>query len=258
MTPATRDALEASLGRISHVTPVAGGDINEAWRVQLADRRTIFVKTHGSPPPGMYAAEAAGLAWLRAGPLRVPQVIAVAESFLALEWLALGDRDRHTEAQLGRGLAQLHALGAPTFGLDRGNYLATIPQDNTLAPDVATFWIERRLRPLIARFAPQLGAGLDALARRPERFGPPERPARLHGDLWWGNVGVCDGAPVLIDPAVAALPARGARRAVRRRLRGAGRADPHVARVITSPWRPRSRRRSRRPWASCRSSPSSR
>ena len=202
MTPATRDALEASLGRISHVTPVAGGDINEAWRVQLADRRTIFVKTHGSPPPGMYAAEAAGLAWLRAGPLRVPQVIAVAESFLALEWLALGDRDRHTEAQLGRGLAQLHALGAPTFGLDRGNYLATIPQDNTLAPDVATFWIERRLRPLIARFAPQLGAGLDALARRPERFGPPERPARLHGDLWWGNVGVCDGAPVLIDPAV--------------------------------------------------------
>jgi fructosamine-3-kinase len=27
-------------------------------------------------------------------------------------------------------------------------------------------------------------------------------PARLHGDLWWGNVGACDGAPVVFDPAV--------------------------------------------------------
>jgi fructosamine-3-kinase len=32
--------------------------------------------------------------------------------------------------------------------------------------------------------------------------GPPEDPARLHGDLWAGNVmGGSDGRPVLVDPA---------------------------------------------------------
>jgi len=165
----------------------------------------VFVKSHSAPPPGMYAAEAAGLAWLREGPLRVPRVIAVGDTFLALEWLELGHRDRRSDEQLGRGLARLHALGAPSFGLDRDNYLATIPQDNTPAPDIATFYIERRLRPLVAQLRRQdsaLDHHLDALARRPERFGPPEPPARLHGDLWWGNVAFTAGEPVLIDPAV--------------------------------------------------------
>jgi fructosamine-3-kinase len=69
--------------------PVAGGDINEAFRVRLADGRTVFVKTHTDPPPGMFAAEAAGLDWLRAGPLPLPRVLAVGASWLALEWLDL-------------------------------------------------------------------------------------------------------------------------------------------------------------------------
>jgi fructosamine-3-kinase len=38
--------------------------------------------------------------------------------------------------------------------------------------------------------------------RMPELAGPPEPPARVHGDLWSGNVLVGDdGAPRLIDPA---------------------------------------------------------
>ncbi len=203
MTARWRSELETALDKILRVEPVSGGDINDAQRVELVDRSVVFVKSHSAPPAGMYEAEAAGLAWLRAGPLRVPDVIAVGDSFLALEWLELGQRDRHGDEQLGRGLAQLHALGAPAFGLDRRNYLATIPQDNTPESDVVTFYIERRMRPLIERLRmPELHAQLDALRARPDRFGPPERPARLHGDLWWGNVAFCDGAPVLIDPAV--------------------------------------------------------
>jgi len=198
-----RRDLEASLGEVARVEPVGGGDINEAYRVELVRGTRVFVKTHRAPPAGMYAAEAAGLAWLRPGPLRVPEVLAVGDRFLALEWLELEPRRAELDEPLGRGLAGLHALGADAFGLERDNFIATIPQDNTPAPDIMTFWIERRLRPLVARMgAPSLARALDALARRPERFGPPERPARLHGDLWWGNVGACGGAPVLIDPAV--------------------------------------------------------
>jgi len=41
------------------------------------------------------------------------------------------------------------------------------------------------------------------IERLPELAGPPEPPARLHGDLWRGNVlaAAGDGRPRLIDPA---------------------------------------------------------
>jgi fructosamine-3-kinase len=205
---AWRGELEGALGPIARADRISGGDINDAWQVELADRRAVFVKTHAAPPPGMYAAEADGLAWLAEGPLRVPGVLAAGAAFLALEWLELAGRGRgRFDEDFGRGLAGLHALGAPSHGLARANYLATLPQDNTPAADVAAFWIERRLRPTIARLddralIARLERLLDRLAARPERFGPPERPARLHGDLWWGNVGACGGAPVVFDPAV--------------------------------------------------------
>ncbi|HEY0477175.1 MAG TPA: fructosamine kinase family protein [Kofleriaceae bacterium] len=208
-----RAALTRALGAIAHAESIAGGDINEAWRVELASGERVFVKTHASPPPGMYAAEAEGLAWLAEGPLRVPRVVGAGDAFLALEWLDLGVRGHDGfDDQLGRGLAQLHALGGPSLGLPNDNYLATLPQDNTPAPDLPTFWIERRLRPTITRLddrllVESLERQLDRLIARPERFGPPERPARLHGDLWWGNVGSVRGItgagePVVFDPAV--------------------------------------------------------
>jgi fructosamine-3-kinase len=40
-------------------------------------------------------------------------------------------------------------------------------------------------------------------ARVPALVGPPEPPARLHGDLWGGNLmHDAGGAPCLVDPAV--------------------------------------------------------
>ena len=179
---------------------VKGGDINEATMVRLVDGRTIFIKSHASPPPGMFAAEAAGLDWLKDGPLRVPRVIAVADDWLALEWIEL--EGKPDPAALGRGLARLHAVGAPSFGLDEPNFLATLPQDNTPERDWPTFYVERRLRPLFKRANLGLDRELDALRERRHVFGPPEAPARLHGDLWWGNVSSIGGEPVILDPAV--------------------------------------------------------
>jgi fructosamine-3-kinase len=209
MTGAWKAELAAALGaRVAAAEPVSGGDINDAYRVRLDDRRVVFVKTHAHPPPGMFEAEARGLDWLREGPLRVPRVLAAGERLLALEWLEVGGRGPGSfDEDLGRGLAALHRLGAPCFGLDRDNYLATLPQPRAELHDGPVFWIEHRVRPLAerARAAGRMtdvSARLDALLARPDRFGPAEPPARLHGDLWWGNVVAVDGAPVLVDPAV--------------------------------------------------------
>ena len=59
---------------------VAGGDINDAWLVELAGGTRAFVKSRAGATPGEYATEAAGLRWLGAvdGGLRVPEVLAVA------------------------------------------------------------------------------------------------------------------------------------------------------------------------------------
>jgi fructosamine-3-kinase len=185
---------------IKRWTVVDGGDINHAARAELADGRTVFVKSHDNPPSGMFTAEADGLAWLAEGPLRVPHVLAVGDDFIALEWLDLGGHP--DPAALGRGLAGLHRLGAPTFGHSRSNYLATLPQANPRCAEWPELYVEHQLRPLCRRAQLDVDAQLDALRARPDRFGPVEPPARLHGDLWWGNVGSCNGAPVIFDPAV--------------------------------------------------------
>jgi fructosamine-3-kinase len=217
----TADALRAALMRelgaaVQGLRAISGGDINDAYRVTLGDGRTLFVKTQARPLPGMFACEARGLGWLaEAGALRTPGVIAFrdeAPAFLALELIERAAPGAHHDEQLGRGLAALHRAGAPSFGLDHDNYLATLPQPNgpASAPGWAAFYAERRLEPLFAR---AVDAGLlgsrartlfaPLLARLPELCGPAEPPARLHGDLWGGNA-IADerGRPVLIDPAV--------------------------------------------------------
>jgi len=189
---------------------VAGGDINDAYRVPLDDGRDAFVKTRLDAPPGEYEAEAAALAWLaEPGALRVPGVIAVGDGaprFLALEWVEAGRLDAAGEEELGRGLARVHRAGAPAFGAFRegGDELriSSLTFDVTPAGDWPGFYAERLLLPLAGGLP---ASGRRALERVCERMadlaGPAEPPARLHGDLWSGNVlAGADGRAWLIDP----------------------------------------------------------
>jgi fructosamine-3-kinase len=190
---------------------VSGGDINEASELTLADGRTIFAKTNREADPEMFPAEARGLAWLaEANALRVPRVLAVSPAFLVLEPIVAGRRQPDFDERLGRGLAALHRFGAPGFGLDHDNFIGRLPQENGALPTWAEFYRARRIEPQL-RMAVDAGLATANLRRRCERLfttletlvGSPEPPARLHGDLWGGNLLVDDaGAPCLIDPAV--------------------------------------------------------
>ncbi len=209
---ALRQALERALGSaVRALSAVGGGDINDAYAATLHDGRKVFVKTRAHAHAEMYVREAEGLAWLRAaGALRVPEVLAANETLLALEWIEPGTRRAGFDEALGRGLAALHGTGAPRFGLEHDNFIGSLPQANAPLARWSEFYRVRRLEPLVARAHARklldaritdaferLYARLDALV------GPDEPPARLHGDLWSGNVHTDQGgAPVLIDPAV--------------------------------------------------------
>ncbi|MCB9716240.1 MAG: fructosamine kinase family protein [Myxococcales bacterium] len=191
---------------------LAGGDINDAWSLRCGGTR-VFVKARRGAAPSTFRVEAQGLRWLaEAEALRVPRVLAHGEDppFLALEWIEPGRPGPGFDEALGRGLAALHRAAPEGFGLSHANFIARLPQDNTPAADWPTFYWERRLRPQL-RLAERTGladAGLRRELERlaavlPQRCGPAEPPARLHGDLWSGNLLVDEaGAPVLADPAV--------------------------------------------------------
>lgn len=218
MNREVQSAVERALGAtVRRATPVSGGDINEAFAVEIGDGRTVFVKCNARADAKMFAAEARGLEWLReAGTLRIPRVLAVANDdragphFIVLEYLKPGRARSSFDEELGRGLAALHRAGAPAFGLDHDNFIGRLPQQNDPAPTWSEFYRTRRLgaqlerATLHRRGTARMQSGFDKLFERlDDLVGPREPPARLHGDLWGGNLHVdADGAPCLIDPAV--------------------------------------------------------
>ena len=202
MIPALRARLAEVVGAVGRFRPLSGGDINDAYAVE-AGGETLFVKTRANAPEDMYAAEARGLRFLaEADALRVPRVVAVDPAFLVLEYLPPGPRDAGYEDTLGRGLAALHQATPDGFGLEHDNYIGNLPQRNTPCATWPEFYWQRRLSPLLHSLPAELRHRFEALAESlPDLVGPPEPPARLHGDLWGGNVHA-SGSPVLIDPAV--------------------------------------------------------
>ncbi|MBK7944879.1 MAG: fructosamine kinase family protein [Flavobacteriales bacterium] len=199
--------------RIEHVTAVNGGSINDAFRLDTSEGRYFLKLNAADRYPSMFEAEADGLKRLReANALRVPHVIAFGEaghhSYLLLEWIGNGVRNRAFWESLGSGLAGQHAHSADRFGLDRDNYIGSLKQVNAQHSKWSEFLIGCRLEPM-ARMARDLGRldmadalRLERLYTKLDTFFPTEAPALLHGDLWIGNV-ICDtrNKAALVDPA---------------------------------------------------------
>ncbi len=207
---------------VARLDAIAGGDLNDAFAAHLDDGTRVFVKAHHDPPPGTFAAEAAGLRWLaEPGALHLPEVLAAGERWLALAWVDAGRPAAGHDEALGAGLAALHAAGAEAHGAAAPGTppapghaapplrIGPVVLPGDPAPTWARFYAERRLAPLVAMAAdrgalPAGAAGtIERVCDRMEALaGPPEPPARLHGDLWSGNVmTTADGRPALVDPA---------------------------------------------------------
>ena len=199
-----KERVEGVLGRrVVDARRVGGGCINEGWRVELEGGEQAFVKTRPEAAPGEYAAEAAALEWLaEPGAVRVPRVIGVGEDLLALEWIDEGSLGDEGAEELGRGLAALHEAGGDAFGGDRPLHIGRLTIPNDPAPDWPAFYAANRLHPLVAAVDGRAAKAVENVCDRiHDLAGPSEPPARLHGDLWGGNVlAGADGQGWLIDP----------------------------------------------------------
>ena len=214
------ETVGAALGdRVVAAGPAPGaGSINETWRLELASGGLAFVKSRAGSTGAEFEAEAAGLRWLAAaGAVRVPKVLAfgIEPGWLALAWVEPGPSGAGGAEELGRGLGLLHEAGADAHGgLPPGSpdqVLRIGPLELACGPAESwpSVYARRILLPLVqaARDGGSLTSA-DATAvggvagRIDELAGPEESPARLHGDLWTGNVhSDAAGRPWLIDPA---------------------------------------------------------
>lgn len=197
---------------VQDATPLGGAGFGRPYRARLADGRSVFVKVDDRAPAGFFEHEAYGLRLLGAVPggARAAEVLAVDAGMLILELVQTGPATPAAVADFGRRLAITHRAGTDGFGREVDSVLASesLP-GGAEHPDWPSFYAEARLRPFLDRaIAAGNIAGGDRRAveqvidRLPELTGPEEPPARLHGDLWSGNVLWTGDEAVMIDPAV--------------------------------------------------------
>lgn len=176
-----------------------------------------FVKHRPGAPAGFFACEAAGLRWLAEVADGVPcaAVRAVDGASLTLARLVPSRPTQAGAVEFGRKLAATHGAGATGWGAAPdgwggpaffGPLSHPLPMSTTVRASWGEFYAAERLVPM-ADLADRLTSDarravdrvVDACAAG--EFDDDDAPARLHGDLWSGNVMWTAAGAVLIDPA---------------------------------------------------------
>lgn len=191
--------------------------VRRRWR----DDTHVFVKQRPGSSAQAYAFEAAGLQWLRQAHddndgCPVPWIRDVGTDRLTLDFVVTTTPTPEAAHTFGIQLARTHQSGAEHFGeLPPGEnraFIADLPLPEGVWETFGSFYAQARIRPLAeqARHSRALAAAdhdvccelADALETEdPRLLGPPEPIARLHGDLWSGNVLWRRRDCVLIDPS---------------------------------------------------------
>ena len=192
-------------GRAATSRRVGGGDINEAFHVVLADGQRCVREDARRRVPGRVRGRGRGPGLAgRAGRAAHAARAGGRRALLALEWIEPGRLDDAGAEELGRGPGATHAAGAARGSAGRRTGAPARGERRAVRLAGAAERADRRLALVLRRAAPAPAAPHRARrgalsARRSTRSsacasasrelcGPPEPPARLHGDLWSGNV----------------------------------------------------------------------
>ncbi|MFE4470302.1 fructosamine kinase family protein [Leifsonia sp. NPDC056824] len=177
-----------------------------------------MVKERPDAPDSFFEAEAAGLRWLaeaeRDGGARVVRVVGTSPGRIELEEVTGTRPDPSAARAFGAALAVTHDAGAAAFGAPPGGrdgplFIGGRPLPVAHETRWGRFYARDRVRPYLD---PAVASGnltaqqreiVEAALARVEAgdFDDDEPPARLHGDLWTGNVLWSPEGAVLIDPA---------------------------------------------------------
>ncbi|MGN6444852.1 fructosamine kinase family protein [Amnibacterium sp.] len=177
----------------------------------------VFTKRRPDAPEGFFEAEAAGLRWLAdAHGARIVAVLAVEPGRIDLEALEPARPRPEHARELGRALAATHDAGAAAFGVPPEGwagptYIGQQPLTTRAGgwTGWGAFFAAERVLPYARRAAERGavgGADVRVVEAACERLASGELDdgepaARIHGDLWNGNVQWTAGGCVLIDPA---------------------------------------------------------
>jgi fructosamine-3-kinase len=178
------------------------------------DPRGFNKRRHGAPS-GFFEAEAAGLLWLAVpGGVRTAQVISLEPGHIVLESIDEVPPTPAAARTFGAELSVTHSADAAAFGAPPDNWSGPLFIGNrSLPPAFESAW-----GPFYARYRvlPYLDIALEVGGVTPQQaevvhaacaritagdFDDGTPAARVHGDLWTGNVLWSADGVVLIDPA---------------------------------------------------------
>ena len=200
-------------------SPIPGGDINEAYLLELSNDERVFLKRNYTKDEDFFKAEAAGLAAIAStNTIDAAKVLATGydgrSSYLLLEYIEKGGRNGKFWEIFGKRLARMHRadtsaiLSEQRFGFSSDNYIGGSVQKNTPMDSWIDFFRTKRLE---IQFKMAWNYFEEADRRRILKLlglldgflAEPRHPSLLHGDLWSGNfMASSSGKPILIDPAV--------------------------------------------------------